>query len=110
MEFQFPDDFWAALSGPSVPLYRDVPALATELDLSLIRLMYESIAGQTMCARCGEALGRGLHLEAWSGAATWQVRVITHCSSWRRHRHTAVVTEVSGGLRLGPLMSGQRAA
>jgi hypothetical protein len=102
---------WAALIGSYVPAYRDVPATASELDLLLIQLVYGFVASRTTCARCGDPLGRALHIEAWPGTATspWQVLVATQCSSWRRHRLTAVVTEVSGCLRLGSFASARRA-
>ena len=110
MEFLLPGAFWAALTGSYVRLYREMPASASELDLSLIGLVYEFIAGESTCARCGDPLGRGLHFEVWSRTATsaWQVLVTTRCSSWRRHRHTAVVGEASGGLRFGSFMPVRR--
>jgi hypothetical protein len=105
MEFLLPGDFWAALTGFYSPLNRDARTTASELDLSLIRLTYEFIAGQTACARCAHPLGRRVQVQAWPGTArsSWQVRVSVHCGNWRGHRHTAIVTEVSGSLRFGSL-------
>jgi hypothetical protein len=107
MDFPLSGDFWAAMTGSYLRSSRTAPAMPTELDLASIRLVYEFIAGQTMCERCGKPLGRELLLEAWAATvpSSWQVQVITQCSSWRRHRHTAVVTEVRGALRLGSLSS-----
>lgn len=70
-------------------------------DLWLAQIMYEFVAGRTRCAKCGAALGRGIHPMI---GTPWRIVVVTRCSGWRRHRHTAVVTEASDGLNFGRLI------
>ena len=100
--------YWAALTGSYTcpdPRSTTPTTSPTDLDLWLIQLVYEVAAGQATCAKCGAPLGRGLHLATrYAGRApTWYVSVATRCRGRRRHRHTAVVTERSKNLQLGPL-------
>jgi len=83
----------------------DVEAGPTELDLALIKTLYEAIAAGTFCARCGATLGRRLRLVPSSRPVTtpgsWRLLVVTRCHGWLRHPFAADVTEVAGDLRIG---------
>ncbi|WP_250032324.1 hypothetical protein [Paractinoplanes maris] len=86
-----------------------VPLHATNLsdtDLRLVRIVYDFIAAETLCDKCAALLGRSLSLAVTGGGPGrpgWQILVVTRCRGWRRHRHTAVVTDLLGHLRLEPL-------
>jgi hypothetical protein len=117
MEWFFPGPLRAAFTGvylPPCPVDDAAPAppggsarhgRSAHVDLWLIRLTHGFVAATSRCGRCDAPLGRRLHLEVSpAGAApTWHVRVTARCRGWRRHRHAAVVTEVAGNLRFGPL-------
>jgi len=77
-------------------------------DLSLIRLMYEIVAAESRCGRCGAPLGRRLRcvLSSADRAPSWRVSVVTRCSGWRRHRHVADVAEASRDLSFGQFRPG----
>ena len=49
------------------------------------------------------ALTAGLFALGAGPVPTWYLLVTARCRGWRRHRHTAVVTEASNNLQLGPL-------
>jgi hypothetical protein len=75
------------------------------IEMWLVRLAYEDMAAQVSCKKCGAPLGRELRLvppddydPPW-----WCLLVVTRCSGWRRHRHSAGVTEASKNLLFGPL-------
>jgi hypothetical protein len=77
----------------------------TALDLWLIHVVYEVVAAESTCVRCGTPLDRRVRVvpsvtdDSPLGAAS----VVTRCRGWRRHRHTAVVGDGADGLLLGPL-------
>jgi len=81
----------------------------TALDRSLVEAVYEVLAEETRCSRCGAPLGRRLRVQAWPTilrSVQWRVAVHTRCRGWRRHRHTAAVGRSSDDLVLGPLRIG----
>lgn len=82
----------------------DGHAQPTAGDIWLIRLTYAVMATESSCAKCGAPLGRGLHVaQVMSHAPSeWCVSVETRCRGWRRHHHSAKVTEASDDLLLGP--------
>jgi hypothetical protein len=101
--------YWTALTGSyTAPDSRRcmITTAPTDLDLRIIRLTYEVAAAESSSAKCGAAIGRRLRLATRCAAPspTWRVLVTTRCRGWRRHRHTAVVTEASDNLQLGPLL------
>ena len=112
MEWLLTSALWGAFTGwnpsPAPALTPSTP-FPTELDLLLITLVYELAAGEATCAACAAPLGRRPRLATRRTGVTpaRQVVVATRCRGWRRHRHTAVVTEASGDLRLGPLRPNQ---
>jgi len=73
------------------------------VDRWLIRVIYETVAAESSCYRCGAPLGAGLRVAVWSTgtASGWDVRVLTRCRGWRRHRYSALVRELPGGLHIG---------
>jgi len=75
----------------------------SEDDLWLIGLVYETVAAETRCARCGATMRRTVRVTPAlaSCAGTWGVVVTARCGGWRRHRHVADVTEASSDLVLG---------
>ena len=80
--------------------------LPTEVDLWLIRCIYEVIAAETTCRKCGSLLGLRLHVMAPlvdRPLLHWRVSVVTRCAGWRHHRHVADVVEGSKSLLFGPL-------
>jgi hypothetical protein len=68
----------------------------------LLRLAYEDMAAELSCGKCGAPLGRELRFVPPSNAdpPSWRMLAVTRCSGWRRHRHTADVTESSKDLLL----------
>ena len=79
--------------------------MPTEHDLTLIEVAYEVLAARSFCTRCGAPLGRGLSLypgSSDSGDTGWRLVVATRCRGWRRHAHTAVVTDDGTDLLIGP--------
>ena len=81
----------------------------TALDLSLVEVVYEVLAMETRCSRCGAPLGRRLRVLAWPTilrSVQWRVGVRTRCRGWRRHRHTAAVGRSSCDMVLGPFGDG----
>ena len=72
-------------------------------DLWLIGLVYETVAAESGCTRCGASLRHAVRLTPAlaSCAGTWGVVVTARCAGWRRHRHVADVTEASSDLVLG---------
>ncbi len=77
------------------------------LDRWLIRVIYETVAAETCCDRCGAPLGAGLRVATWSTgtASGWDVRVLTRCRGWRRHRYSAMVRDLPNGLRIGSFLA-----
>lgn len=67
-------------------------------DAWLIEIVYETLAAETRCRRCGAPLEHP-HLRA----DAWPVRVTTRCRGMARHRHRADVIRDPGGLRINPL-------
>ena len=70
-------------------------------DLVVIELLTSVAANETPCEGCGRPLGRDLHLVPGVDTRTWVLIARTRCRGWRRHRHTATVTEVQGDLIMG---------
>jgi hypothetical protein len=109
MEWLLATMYWTALGGDHTsqdPRCAMITTGPTDLDLRLIRLTYEVAAAESRCAKCGTPIGRRLRLTTQYGGQppTWTVIVATRCRGWRRHRHTAVVTEASNSLRLGSFL------
>ncbi len=74
------------------------------IEMWLVRLAYEDMAAKSSCKKCGAPLGRELRFvppdeydPPW-----WRLLVVTRCSGWRRHRHSAGVAEASKDLLFGP--------
>jgi hypothetical protein len=108
--------FDAGFGGPSAPSsqnydreLRTVRTLATNrlplsaVEMWLLRLAYVAMAAELSCGKCGAPLDRELRFVPPSDAdpPSWRTLVVTRCSGWRRHRHTADVTESSKDLLLG---------
>jgi hypothetical protein len=76
-----------------------------DTDLRLVRIVYDFLAAETLCDSCAFPLGRSLSVTVSGGEPSpgWRISVVTRCRGWRRHRHTAIVTESLGHLRLEPL-------
>jgi ribosomal protein L37AE/L43A len=66
----------------------------------LIEIVYETVAAETRCTRCGTPLDRPR-----VRAGIWPVRVSTRCRGGARHRHRANVLRTSDGLSLAPLIT-----
>jgi hypothetical protein len=95
-------------SGPA----QDLAATPTEIDMWITRQAYEFAAANDTCGKCGAGLGRRLSLvtihdrsDPERSDSRWRIGVAARCRGWRRHRHTALVTESRGGLRFSPLLS-----
>ncbi|WP_405433831.1 hypothetical protein [Micromonospora sp. NBC_00617] len=105
----------ATCSHEAVPASRTLfgrrPEL-TALDLSLIQLIYEVVAADSKCIRCGAPLSRQLHVakSAADYCQSWTVSVLARCSGWRRHQYVATVDDGSNGFVLGPFHSPGRHA
>ena len=78
-------------------------ARPTVEDLWLIECVYAFIAVNSACTACSRPLSR--HIELQPGykldTSTWTIVAVTRCRGWRRHQHTAVVTEASRDLVFG---------
>jgi hypothetical protein len=74
----------------------------TETDLWVTARTYEFAAVRSTCGKCGAELGGKLSVAVVPGT-TWLIAVNARCRGWRRHRHTALVSEWHGGLRFGEL-------
>ncbi|MGA3217225.1 MAG: hypothetical protein ABSD97_16230 [Acidimicrobiales bacterium] len=78
----------------------------TSLDLWLIECIYEAIATESTCGKCGAPLRLRLHVMPAlvdRPLLHWHVSVVTRCAGRRRHRHLANVVEGSKSLLFGPL-------
>jgi hypothetical protein len=95
---------WADGKPPSSIPYGQ-RAETNALDLWLVHLVYEFVAAESKCLRCGAALGRRVRVvrSAATHSPVWTVSVVARCGGWRRHRHVATVGDGSDGLMLGPL-------
>ncbi len=83
----------------------------TSTDLWLLGVVYEFVAAETSCSKCGSPLGRRLRVDYWPTllrALQWRVAVRTRCRGLRRHTHVAPVGRCSNGLVLSPFRHGQR--
>ena len=101
MEWLYPI-YWAAFVDP--PGSDPGPAGSAELDVDLVRLVYEVAVEGVACATCGADLDPAIGVEQAGGVFTPARTVVTaHCRGPRRHRHRARVGERAGELRLGPL-------
>jgi hypothetical protein len=101
---------WLFWQWEEATLYRSSDLLNGETarpsaaELLVIELTYEAIAGQSCCTKCGAPLNRPLRLISDRTPLThWRVVVATRCSGWKRHRHSALVTDTSRDLLLGTL-------
>ncbi|GAA2419149.1 hypothetical protein [Nonomuraea africana] len=65
----------------------------------LIEIVYETVAAETRCTRCGAPLD---HPRIRADA--WPVRVAARCRGTARHRHRADVSRTPDGLRIDPLI------
>lgn len=76
-----------------------------ETDLRLVRIVYDFVAAEQLCDKCASPLGRCLSFTVAEGGTGpgWRILVVTRCRGWLRHRHTAIVTESLGHLRLQPM-------
>jgi hypothetical protein len=91
------------------PLSRDCGP--TGADLWISAQAYEFVAARSRCDKCGAGLGRKLDLavlpegseRSAASDPAWLIAVGTRCRGWRRHRHSAMVSEWRGGLRFGVL-------
>ena len=74
------------------------------LDKSLIEVIYRTVAPESRCEKCGQALGRRLQvLSPAKPCSAWDVLVVTRCRGWRGHRHVATVSCARDGLHFGSL-------
>ena len=81
------------------------------VDRWLIKFVYEFIAAEASCSRCGAPLGRGLRVvssPAVGHPPLWRVSVVTRCRRWRRHGHIANVARPSDDVVLGSYCPGTR--
>ncbi|RVX46053.1 hypothetical protein EDD27_8896 [Nonomuraea polychroma] len=68
-------------------------------DKWLIEIVYEMVAAETRCKRCGAPLD-----SPRLRAGAWPVRVTTRCRGSARHRHRADVSRTQDGLHTNPLI------
>jgi hypothetical protein len=99
--------FWqweeAALYSSS-DLLNGETARPSAIELLVIKLIYEVIASQSRCGKCGASLNRPFRLICDRTPLThWRILVATRCSGWKRHRHSTLVTDTSKDLLLGTL-------
>ncbi len=83
----------------------------TAADLWLLDGIYQFVAAETGCSRCGSPLGRRLRVDCWPTllrTLRWRVLVRTRCRGRRRHAHVARVGQCSNGLVLSPFRLGHR--
>ena len=83
----------------------------TSADVWLLGVVYEFVAVETTCSRCGAPLSRRMRVDYWPtvlGVLVWRVVVRTRCGGRRRHAHMATVGRSSNGLVLSPLRSSRR--
>jgi hypothetical protein len=81
------------------------------LDRWLIKLVYEVVAAEAACSRCGAPLGRGLRVVPSPALGTppmWRLSVVTRCRGWRRHGYIANVGRPSDDVVLGSFHPGSR--
>jgi hypothetical protein len=101
----------ALLAAPTMPSTETTgqrgPAcdLMTDLDLDVIRSVYEVIAEQFQCAACSADLRTTVHVRLGAVGSGGGAVVTVRCRGWRRHRHSAQVVDESGHLVLRPLVA-----
>jgi hypothetical protein len=81
------------------------------VDRWLITLVYDFVAAEAACSRCGAPLGRGLRVvpsPTHGLRPLWRVSVVTRCRGWRRHGHIANVARRSDDVELGSFRPGPR--
>ena len=88
--------------------YAETTPTATETDMWITRQAYEFAAANETCEKCGAGFSRRLSLATVYDPheryeAPWRIGVVARCRGWRRHRHSALVTEARDGLRFEPL-------
>jgi hypothetical protein len=69
-------------------------------DVRLIECLSAFVAASSRCTACGRPLSGRLELlpGVHPDASTWAMVAVTRCRGWRRHRHSAAVTESSRDL------------
>lgn len=79
----------------------------TTTDMWITRQAYEFATATETCGKCGAGFSKRLSLatayDLHEHASPWRIGVAARCRGWRRHRHSALVTESRGGLRFEPL-------
>ncbi|GAA2024613.1 hypothetical protein GCM10009839_23060 [Catenulispora yoronensis] len=115
MEWMFIEAYCAMFYGSSRSTKTELnpggESAPTEIDLWLTRQTYEFATAHDTCTKCGAGFRRKVSLAAVfdvrdESVAPWRIGVDTRCRGWRRHRHSASVTESRGGLRFEPLRPG----
>jgi hypothetical protein len=90
----------------SLPL-RDPDARCADLidlDVELVRVLYEVLVERTDCGLCGAPLEPAVNVElARRSLTVGRIVVATRCRGSRRHRQVATVVERNGELRFGRL-------
>jgi hypothetical protein len=77
-------------------------ALPTRMDLEVIALAYQVMAGRSRCVVCDEPLGAPARMTVDSvSRRTWTATVSARCRGWVRHWNRAVVLPEGEGLRFG---------
>jgi hypothetical protein len=78
-------------------------ARPTSYELDVIELLGGLVAKESRCSRCGAPLGRFVQLRPVTAIPqdSWTLGVLTCCQGWRRHKHTASVTESGGDMIFG---------
>jgi hypothetical protein len=75
-----------------------------DLDIELVRVLYEVLVQRADCAICDAPLEIAVDVEPTRGSSTVsRIVVVTHCRGSKRHRHMARVVERNGELRFGQL-------
>jgi hypothetical protein len=72
-------------------------------ELDVIEVLAGVIVNESLCSRCGAPLGRFVQLQPSNVVpqSSWTLGVRTSCRGWRRHSHSADVTECGGDLIFG---------
>lgn len=79
------------------------------VDVWLIKLVYDFVAAEAACSRCGARLGHRLRVvpsPTHGLPPRWRVSVVTRCRGWRRHGYIANVARPSHDVVLGSFHPG----